>query len=89
MMRRLKMFSRKPVVPAEFLTQDEIEKARRRVSRMTTSEALNWADVAGSGMHGAFRSYRDDPDNSLEDIRMGLVGMLAIYEELLSRNERY
>ena len=75
------MFRRKNV-PASFIAQQEVEKTRRRVSRMSEREMLDWADVAGSGMYKAFRDYRGGDTDALHDIKTALIGMVAIYEEL-------
>ncbi len=77
------MFKKKAQTP--YVVAAEIERARRRVQRMTIEEMLNWADLAGSDMMRLFRAYRKDP-NSLEDIRLAVVGLTAIYEELQSRD---
>lgn len=73
---------KKPDEPAGFLGQKEMTKTRQRVSRMSEREMLNWADLAGSGLYKAFADYKGGDTDALEDIRIGLVGMIAIYEEL-------
>lgn len=74
--------------PAEFLGQTEMKRTRQRVARMSEREMLDWADTAGSGIYTAFKDYRRGETDALDDIRMGLVGMIAIYEELLALEKK-
>ena len=66
----------------------ERQKALRRVRKMSTHELLNWADAATMGIDKGFQDYRKEGDPvSLEEIRIGLVGLEAITLELLIRDE--
>ena len=66
----------------------ERRKAARRVAKMSTHELLNWADAATMGVDKGFQDYRKEGDPvSLEEIRIGLIGLEAITLELLLRDE--
>lgn len=65
----------------------EYEKCRARVRRMSRTELLDWADVAGSGMAKGFMDYRKHGVvDSLEEIRLSLVQLAALVEELRERD---
>lgn len=66
----------------------EYETAKRRVRKISTSELLEWADVASSAMGRGFSDYRSqDRVESLEEIRLATVTMAALVEELKARHE--
>lgn len=72
---------RKAPLPSSVTT-----KAHERVRRLPTSEILQWADTAGSGISRALSDYqRDGSQDSLEDAYAGLLTMLGVVEELRDR----
>lgn len=65
-----------------------LRTARRRVSKMSTRQMLDWADSAGSGMARAIDDYRKDRDViSLEEVRTALVALSAVIDELEARQD--
>lgn len=65
----------------------ELEKARKRVSKIATHEILNWADSAGSGMAKAFDDYRKyGEEDSLNEISRAVKQLQAVVEELKVRH---
>jgi hypothetical protein len=63
-------------------------KARRRVMRLGTNELLNWADVASSGLMRGFEDYRKTGDVfALDEIKITLVSLAALTDELIIRHE--
>jgi hypothetical protein len=67
---------------------DTWDRTRRRVARMGTNELLEWVDAAGAGMFKGFRDYRTHASvESLEEIRFALIGVQAIVDELIERDE--
>lgn len=67
----------------------ELERARRRVTRMSTHELLAWADQAGSGMAKAFSDFRREGSlTPLDEIRTALLALTAVTDELTARTER-
>jgi hypothetical protein len=66
---------------------DLVSSTRRRLKRMTAEDMVLWADVAGSEMSRAFRSYaRDRAPESLAEVERGLGILVAMVEELRSRS---
>jgi len=60
-----------------------LERASKRCSRLSTSQLLNWAEQALNGMGKGFDDFRDHGEqSSVEDIRLGLLSMLAVVTEL-------
>lgn len=60
--------------------------ARKRLSRMSTPDILNWCDQAGSGVAKGLDDYRRlSMAQSLDEARMGLEVLLDAVDELLSR----
>ena len=65
-----------------------VEKARKRLARLSTHEILNWADSAGSGMAKAFDDFRKHGEKeTLEEIERALKSMSAVVEELKARHD--
>lgn len=74
--------------PITVTDEEELARARRRVARMSVNELLDWADAAGSGMAKGFSDYRKEGEMvSLEDIRVGLIALTALTDELIGRHE--
>lgn len=66
----------------------ELARARRRVTRMSTHELLDWADQAGSGMAKAFSDFRREGTLiPLDEIRTALLALTAVTDELTARTE--
>lgn len=66
--------------------QELLKTASRRVRKLPTTELLNWADSAGSGMARGFQDYREHGDlMSLEEIGLGLITLHAVVLELKAR----
>lgn len=66
----------------------QMDTARRRVSKLSTNELLNWADVASAGMMRGFEDYRGKGDRvSLDEIKITLVSLTALTDELIIRHE--
>lgn len=66
----------------------QMDTARRRVSRLSTNELLNWADVASAGLMRGFEDYRGKGDKrSLDEIRVTLISLTALTDELIIRHE--
>lgn len=77
--------SREPITVTD---EEDLARARRRVTRMSINELLDWADAAGSGMAKGFADYRKEGNMvSLEDIRLGLISLTALTDELIGRHE--
>lgn len=75
-------------VREERANSDVWEKVRKRVSRMSEFEMLEWVEAAGAGMFKGFRDYRQHENiESLEEIRTALIGVQAIVDELAERHE--
>lgn len=63
-----------------------LARASRRCARQSTTELLDWADAAGSGMAKGFDDYRKHGDlTSLEEIGLGLITLQALVLELKAR----
>jgi hypothetical protein len=76
--------------PADIPVPDDVElaRARRRVSRMSTHELLEWADQAGTGMAKAFADFRKEGSlASLDEISVALLALTAVTDELTARTE--
>jgi hypothetical protein len=69
--------------------QNELKaRATRRLSLLDSYAILDWADQAGSGVARALSDYRrEGVGYSLEEAKMGLEGLLAGVEILLSRHQ--
>jgi hypothetical protein len=66
--------------------QELLRTAHRRVAKRATTELLDWADVAGSGMARGFQDYREQGTlASLEEIGLGLITLHAVVLELKAR----
>lgn len=60
-----------------------LENAVKRCSRLSTHQLLGWSDGALNGMGKGFDDFREHGDPaSLEDIRVGIIGLLAVVLEL-------
>lgn len=65
-----------------------VEKARKRVSTLSTHDILNWADSAGSGMAKAFDDFRKWGEaESLEELEQAVKSLTAVVEELKARHD--
>lgn len=62
-------------------------QACKRVAKLSTNALLDWADAAGTGMAKGFMDYRahGEPD-SLADISVGVLSMMAVIFELKARH---
>lgn len=68
-------------------SDSELDRARRRVARLSTHEILNWADSAGSGMAKAFDDYRKyGEEESLDELKQAVKSLEAVIEELRARH---
>jgi hypothetical protein len=66
--------------------QELLHRASKRCARQSTTELLDWADSAGSGMAKGFDDYRKHGDlASLEEIGLGLITLQALVLELKVR----
>ncbi len=66
----------------------DYEKAQHRVRKTSTYELLEWADAAGSGMAKGFMDYRQhDSVESLDEIELALVALMAVTHELKIRHK--
>jgi len=81
------MFRRKiQVVPG--WDPHRYDRAARKAGRLETSMALEFADMAGSGMARAFGDYRKHRSpESLAEIEEGLQVLWAITQLLRARQE--
>jgi hypothetical protein len=62
--------------------------ASKRVSKLSTTDLLDWADAAGSGMAKGFMDFRKHGDYaSLEDIGLGMITLQAVVYELKARKD--
>ncbi len=63
-----------------------VSSARKRISVIETSQLLDYADAAGSGMAKGFADYRRYQDlDSVAEIAEGLLVLWAITLELRDR----
>jgi hypothetical protein len=66
----------------------ELARARRRVTKMSSHELLNWADAAGTGMARAFGDFRRAGEvTSLDEVHGALLALAAVTDELKLRAE--
>lgn len=74
----------RPVPEAQLLT-----KARKRVAKMATSDLMEWAETAISGMGRGLSDYqREEAPEALLEIRdTALPALTALVDELLLRYE--
>lgn len=63
------------------------EKAKKRVSRVSTPDILNWADNAGSGVAKALDDYRRLGDKgSLDEAQRGISALAGVLDVLVDRH---
>lgn len=75
-------------IKAEREEDAQFQKTRSRVRRISTTELLDWTDVAGSQMAKGFMDYRRYGHvESLEEVKLGLLQLRALTEELIERHE--
>ena len=68
--------------------QELLARAIQRCAGRSTTELLDWADVAGSGMARGFGDFRKHGDlASLEEIGLALFTLQAVVLELKVRAE--
>lgn len=74
-------------LPHYSATDEELmRQATNRVRKLSTTQILEWADAAGSGMAKGFQDYREHGDiSSLEDIGLGVISLQAVVMELKAR----
>lgn len=61
-------------------------KVRKRFERLSTSDILDWADQAGSGVARCLQDYRNyGASESLHEARTGLEGLLTLVDVLQER----
>jgi hypothetical protein len=80
---------RKKDTPGPSETDEQIlARAFRRADKMSTTDLLNWADVAGSSMAKGFLDYREHGGlESITDLGLGLIALQAVIYVLKARCE--
>jgi hypothetical protein len=71
----------------EFDGTASLTKAEKRVRSLSTTEILNWADMAGSVVADNFAQARkqESPLPELLEARQGLEALTVVVEELIRR----
>lgn len=68
------------------MTDLDPERIKRRITKLSTSELLDWADVAASGIMRHLDSFRRTPDEAhLGEISLAAVTMGYVVDELAEK----
>lgn len=68
------------------MTNLDPEKVKRRISKLSTSELMDWADVAASGIMRHLDDFRRTPDEAhLGEISLAAATMGYVVDELAAK----
>lgn len=81
----MSLLKSKPTYPTDTVR----EKVSKRVSRLSESEMLDWADIAGSGIARTLRDYQKSHEpHLLDEAREAVSALQGVIDTLAERGQR-